>query len=247
MTRASYIVQGVVYSSNTALKRAWMTLTPELKKKITPSLTAAQDGGKVYLESDLAKWYIEAVFVTLYRRDQLKWTNLECALRDTRVFVARADILNNKPQFSKVRCIFFEKPSGHAQMVSSDPVDKKLNHRACINTVLRQAIADQIRDFRIINQKIADGLVDGKKKKLRCAICHGCINGESHVDHGTGKRSFEQISAEFLKTIVPAGSLGLYNKDVSDILDKHLSDWQEYHHKHARLKMTHSGCNLRNK
>ena len=247
MPRATYIVGGVAYGSNTALKRAWSKLAPQLKAPVHPQLSPEEDGEKVYLEGDVRKWYIEAAFVTSYRRDQLKWTNLDSALVNTKVYVARGDWHNGNSKSSKVRCIFFENPLGHSRIISSSPVDKKLDYRACINSKLRESISDQIKRFRAINQHMADGKIDGKSKRLRCAICHRCINGESHVDHGTGKFSFNSIASAFISTIVPKGSLSLYGPEVARIIDKHIPDWQKYHHKHARLKLTHSACNLTNK
>jgi len=114
---------------------------------------------------------------------------------------------------------------------------------AAINRMLRSTIAPQITQFRNINKHMARGNI-GKARSIKCAICKKSIVGESHVDHGTGYLSFENISRDFLRSIVPAGTVGTHTKNVLDVLPKHLGKWEKFHRDRAVLRMTHAKCNL---
>lgn len=247
MPRTVHHVGGNVYTSDTALKRAWKSLAPSLSEPVNKALSALDDGGKRYIEGDLRKWYIEAAYATKYRRDQLQWTDLDAALRETRVFVARADYHNKKPKCASVRCIFFENPDGYVQPVSAESTDKARDPATYINRLLRTSIQYQIDLFRKCNRLIARGALNGRPTKLRCAVCNKCIHGESHVDHGTGTKSFRAIAADFLRTIIQAGTVDLYSRQVMDLLPRHIEDWKQFHLRRATLTLTHSKCNLTNK
>jgi len=249
MPRTVYHVRGHAYASDTALTRAWKTLAPALHAPVHPNISPAEDGGKVYLDDETRKWYIEAAYFTPYRRARAKFDDLDSALRNTKVYVARGDWLNNNANCAKFRLVFFVHADGSEVALSADAKNKWDNARRSINSDLRQAIADQIRDFRVVNDLIANGAIDGRPKKLRCGVCHGCLgSGESHVDHGTGDSSFANLAAQFLRTVVPAGaSDGIYSKQVAAVLEEHIPRWQKFHLKHANLQLTHAACNLANK
>jgi hypothetical protein len=248
MPRTVYHVRGHAYASDAALTRAWKTLAPALHEPVHTTRSAQDDGEQVWLEDETRKWYIEAAYFTPYRRARAKLEDLDSALRNTRVYVARGDWLNGKPNYARFRCVFFVHPDGSEVALSADAKDKWDNARRSINADLRQAIDDQIRDFRVVNKLIADGKVDGKPKKLRCGVCHGCLDGETHVDHGTGDKSFASLAAQFLRTVVPAGAPdGIYSKQVAAVLDEHIPRWQKFHLRNAKLQLTHAACNLANK
>jgi hypothetical protein len=247
MPRNTYLICGIPYTSDTALRKAWRTVSPLLSESVLPAATAEQDSGKRYMCDADAAWYIEAAWATPFRRKYLRWVNLDNVKARYKVFVARGDFLSGSSAASKYRSVFFERDDKTVQTVSAEPVAKQTLPYNAINRMLRTAIAPQIQRFRNINKQMARGMIGGKRMSIKCGICKKRIVGESHVDHGIEQLSFEHIAREFLKSVVPAGTIGVHTQDVLSVLPRNLPRWEQFHEQRAVLRMTHAKCNLTNK
>ncbi len=88
-------------------------------------------------------------------------------------------------------------------------------------SAMRMAIKPEIKAF-----------TDKHVPPLHCEICSSSITGTPHVDHIT---PLKKIAENFISK----------NKDFPNTFDIEFSKrWQDFHAKHATLRLTHPFCNL---
>jgi len=187
---------------------------------------------------DIKLWYIAAAWATggMIKRKLFPSNakSLDEAIKGTHVLVGRSDFVHTAWQQNKhvYMAIFFQS-TANPELINLVPrklcgavSNAALSYEDRLKTQYRRAIDEQITKFR--KNKLVHGF-------LKCAMCKavGTCN-KYHIDHGTHEHSFANLMQKFLATCtVPHNS------------EQAIEDWQEYHSKHCRLKVTCAQCNLK--
>lgn len=252
---AKYTVCGSEYRSKAAVQREWRARMKALLKQHKQGVRGRHTGGRVLVPVSEGEWFVEAAFLFGKQRARLypsSAPSLHCCKLSTRVFIDRAGLAFGKYAGKRVSkymanasCVFFccaTDPSTY-RSVSSDlgeppkPGSDGKCAKSAIVAWLRREIQHQIDRFRNEQKK---GILLGTYK---CKLCNTALGKiESHVDHGTGTKSFKSIAARFQtdKLFRPLTPEDITSTNIA-------KRWKTFHLNEATLTMTCRDCNLRNK
>lgn len=114
-------------------------------------------------------------------------------------------------------------------------IDGRPSRQKEVKAAMRREIEDQIAQFR---------------RSVTASSCEICgkdfvSSGATHVDHA--QPTFDCLAREFAETIggwerIPVRCEGISGRYLGD--PEHATGWREFHRSSARLRLTHSACNL---
>lgn len=248
-----YTIGSVEYTSKSALQREWRSRVKRLYTQHTKGKKSKKN--RLLLTGSDADFFVEVAYLFEKQRCRLYPTlgqSLTTCKASTVVFLAKAGTAFGSYRGKRVSkymadatCVFFGCAADNTRYrsVSSALGDtcsaptKPGQVTPQVAAWMRREIQHQIDRFRKEQKK---GIITGTYKCKLCGRALGRV--ESHVDHGTGAKSFKSISLRFQteKLMRPV--------TVCDMTDPTIGKlWRNFHLRNATLAMTCRDCNLRNK
>jgi hypothetical protein len=248
--RQSVVVDGVVYTSNAALQVAWRS---RVKKYCTAKSRKIPQQTKV--SDDDVAWFMDICEQCPSHKVKLKNATIATVIPTMVVDRSDAGFRPSKDHESARRtpgiskhmkfypCVFvMDKKTGRLRSLPNklDMRETKADTGRIptyITNWMRSSVESQIDEFRSVSRL---------NNQMDCHICKKSVEKrKSHVDHGTGERSFRSIARAFV--VSQDLKMPAMDKLTSKIGSIFRHQWSIFHRKHAILSMSCATCNLTNK